>query len=340
MDNDHSAGIKPKTEYAIRALQVKFRSFVDEFKLAVDADAGPELQTLRQFTSYLHKNRHGYSSIGRVGMGRQFINQAKYMLPKYVFPRVYPNWQGLSEVELEAKCYPVMKAIAGRWEKLTGADGDACSNGSGTPLAKVRWTDRFYYLAQDWCMSNLEGARLVTEMAVMGFVRATCVRSGSMGKDQTDKMHGSHWMARNVLSVSDFTWSVDGMHLEETGEVDAIRGEVHINRTKRHYFESYGYLMSFTADQLEVVRRASTWVGAMLLCRAVSLVQYDGMSPQGIAHAFEQRRRDGHRAGMPLGAKITADEAVERWLAGERGYIPEMMAQPLFVKLKSIHAIY
>ena len=44
---------------------------------------------------------------------------------------------------------------------------------------------------------------------------------------------------------------------------------------------------------------------------------------------------------MPLDrAKITADEAVERWLAGERGYIPEMMAQPLFVKLKSIHAIY
>ena len=91
--------------------------------------------------------------------------------------------------------------------------------------------------------------------------------------------------------------------------------------------------MSSTADQLGVVRGASTWVGAMLLCRAVSLVQYDGMSPQGIAHAFEQRRRDGHRAGMPLGAKITADEAVERWLAGERGYIPEMMAQPLFVDL-------
>ena len=112
VDNDHSAGIKPKTEYAIRALQVKFRSFVDEFKLAVDADAGPELQTLRQFTSYLHKNRHGYSSIGRVGMTHQFVKQAKYMLPKHIFPRVYPNWQGLSEAELETKCYPVMKAIS------------------------------------------------------------------------------------------------------------------------------------------------------------------------------------------------------------------------------------
>ena len=45
-------------------------------------------------------------------------------------------------------------------------------------------------------------------VALLGFVRATCSRSGSMGKDWFDRAGlVMLYVGRNVLSVKDFTWA-------------------------------------------------------------------------------------------------------------------------------------
>ena len=55
----------------------------------------------------------------------------------------------------------------------------------------------------------------VTRMVVMGFVRATCSRGGSVCKDWFDRAGKMvYWLKRNVLSVADFVWAKEGMELE------------------------------------------------------------------------------------------------------------------------------
>ena len=85
---EEGAGVNPKTEYAIRALQRKWLAFValygDEMGF-LQAD-GPQLQHVRQFTSFIYHNREAYSGVGRVGMSHQFKEQVRYLLPKFVFP--------------------------------------------------------------------------------------------------------------------------------------------------------------------------------------------------------------------------------------------------------------
>ena len=47
-------------------------------------------------------------------------------------------------------------------------------------------------------------------------------------------------------------------------------------------------------------------------------VQYDGMSKAEIKAALKARTADaGFCGGMPMGAKISAEEAVRRWQEGE-----------------------
>ena len=54
----------------------------------------------------------------------------------------------------------------------------------------------------------------VTRMAVMGFVRATCSRGGSVCKDWFDRAGKMlHWLKQNVLNVGDFTYSREVMEL-------------------------------------------------------------------------------------------------------------------------------
>ena len=340
---EEGAGVNPKTEYAIRALQRKWLAFValygDEMGF-LQAD-GPQLQHVRQFTSFIYHNREAYSGVGRVGMSHQFKEQVRYLLPKFVFPRRYASWSEASETELEDKCCAFNAAIGVRWKCLAAREPQVEKHGTGTPFQKVRWTDRFYWVAQDWVIGNMRGAELVTYMGVMSFVRATCCRSGSMAKDAEDERPESRWWYGNVLSVGDFTWSAEGMQISETGETDALHGEVKINRIKRHYFELYSYLMSFTADViLEVARRASTWIAAMLFARAVFAVQYDGMDADEIESALRVRREHGHRCGMPIGAKVTKQEAARRWVAGERGYLRQLLQEPLFVKMKKCKGVH
>jgi hypothetical protein len=145
---------------------------------------------------------------------------------------------------------------------------------------------------QELNMSLFEKAEMhqvlfVTRMAVMGFVRATCSRGGSVCKDWFDRAGKMvYWLTRNVLSVSDFVWAKEGMELElpdGSTEVDPLRGEVKLNRVKVHYHEAgYEYDMSVTADAVQAARRASWWIFLYQFCRGLFKVQYAEMSQKAI----------------------------------------------------------
>ena len=179
----------------------------------------------------------------------------------------------------------------------------------------------------------------VTRMAVMGFVRATCSRGGSVCKDWFDRAGKMvYWLTRNVLSVSDFVWAKEGMELElpdGSTEVDPLRGEVKLNRVKVHYHEAgYEYAMSVTADAVQAARRASWWIFLYQFCRGLFKVQYAEMSTEAIEAALRDRSANGYSGIMPPGAQISALGALGRWLAGERGYLPVLESEPFFVQLK------
>ena len=73
----------------------------------------------------------------------------------------------------------------------------------------------------------------------------------------------------------------------------ALRGEVHINRIKKHYYEKYRYDNSITPDTIEVARRASTWQLEYQWLRGLFEVQYDGLSDEEIG-ALLRSREDGY----------------------------------------------
>ena len=139
---------------------------------------------------------------------------------------------------------------------------------------KAKWSELTYKMAQDLCLSLFESgemppADVVTRLAVLGFVRTTCARSGSFAKDWWDRSGVMlDWMEKNVMSLEDLTWAREGMTIVtgegESGEAQteegALRAEAAFNRLKHHYFEKYGFNMSMTADMEEVARRGITWM--------------------------------------------------------------------------------
>ena len=161
---------------------------------------------------------------------------------------------------------------------------------------------------------DLHLLEFASRMVVMAFVRATCSRGGSVCKDWFDRAGLMlHWLTRNVLSVSDFTWSREGMELvmqDGSVEQEALRGEVCLNRVKHHHLEGgYEYDMSLTADAVQQLRRATTWVWFYQMSRGLFRVQYVGMSDEAIESALKLRAAAGYAGGMPPGATITLEEA-------------------------------
>ena len=130
------------------------------------------------------------------------------------------------------------------------------------------------------------------------------------------------WIGRNVLSVCHYTWDPGFMELEHVEElVDALRGEIELKRVKRHYFErNYQYEYAVTPEHVDVARRAALWMAVYFWRRALYKVQYDGMSEEEVRAAIEARAA-GYNGGMPPGARISEEAAIERWLLGERAYI-------------------
>ena len=93
--------------------------------------------------------------------------------------------------------------------------------------------------------------------------------------------------------------------------------------------------MSVTPDALEAPRRASTWLAQYMWRRGLFEVQYAGMSTIERVEALAGRSA-GYEGGMPPGAKLGSEEAFERWMQGERAYVPELRREPLFVRLDGL----
>ena len=73
--------------------------------------------------------------------------------------------------------------------------------------------------------SKMHLVLFVTRMVVMGFVRATCSRGGSVCKDWFDRAGKMvYWLTRNVLSVDDFMWAKEGMELELPDGSTTLKG--------------------------------------------------------------------------------------------------------------------
>ena len=93
---------------------------------------------------------------------------------------------------------------------------------------------------------------------------------------------------------------------------------------------------SVTSERSEVGRRASTWLLVYMFSRGLFRVQYEGMSATEIEAALTARRKEGHPGGMPVGAKVMAEQAWKVVLAGGDGvgYLQQLSTEPLFVALK------
>jgi hypothetical protein len=131
------------------------------------------------------------------------------------------------------------------------------------------------------------------------------------------------WLGRNVLSVSDFVFMAGYMELNDAEALpDALRGEITVNRVKRHFFErNYEYKYSVTPEAAEVARRGGSWMAVNFWRRGLFAVQYESMTPKALLAAMRMRATGVVEGGMPPGAVISADDAIARWEAGEKGYM-------------------
>ena len=82
-------------------------------------------------------------------------------------------------------------------------------------MHKKKWDDAVYFMAQDLCMEEvMRPNRAAHRLAIMGFVRTTCVRAGSMAKDWFDRAgHAARWIGVNVLSVEHYEWDREGFRI-------------------------------------------------------------------------------------------------------------------------------
>jgi hypothetical protein len=170
----------------------------------------PTLEDVKLFSTHTYCNRkHAYSCTGRQGHGDACgALQIPYMLARCVFPGMgYEGWAELSLAEAREKSKPFSRELRAHWQSLKVQEAEPARDGK--KLVKKKWDDQLYFMAQDVCMADVVRVnRAVFRLAVMGFVRVTCSRSGSMARDWFDRAGlAARWVGRNILSVSDFTTS-------------------------------------------------------------------------------------------------------------------------------------
>ena len=82
-------------------------------------------------------------------------------------------------------------------------------------------------------------AGAVHRLAILGFVRTTCCRSGSFARDWFDRAgKAARWVGENVLSVHHFEWDREGFHIvlpDGSVEEGSLAGDVDVQRVKFHY---------------------------------------------------------------------------------------------------------
>ena len=173
-------------------LKRKWQRFLSMFgeRLQFDANVGPTLAIMRQFTSYVYVSREGgrpSAATQRIGCGDSYELQLRYMVPKYVFPLLgYPGWTELSREALHEKCEPYKFEVKALWAELKKSD--PLMESSRKPFVKEKWCDTAYFLAQEYALADTSDIVLMVQrMSVKGFIRVTCERAGAAGKDWFDR---------------------------------------------------------------------------------------------------------------------------------------------------------
>ena len=92
------------------------------------------------------------------------------------------------------------------------------------------------------------------------------------------------------------------------------------------------YPMALTADFEEIARRGTSFMVMYCWRRGLFAVMYEGMTKEAIASAVAQRK-EGYMGGMPEGAVIDVQSAIDRVVAGEQAFLTELKTEPLLVAL-------
>jgi len=307
----------------------------------------PTKEMVEEFTTFMFTTRQRRSKVGRTGLGDGAPLLARYTLAHKVFVELdYKGWSGLSRSDMKVKAQPFAEAIKETWTRLRRAYPQAQS--AAKPFVKDKWDENAVFTVQDNVYRQMDTHEVtvnkgLSDLMVLALVRATCQRSGSLSKDNVDLAGKSVWgpEGMNVLNVGDITFSREGMRItlpDGTMEEGATRFEITINRVKRYFYEAaaggYEYEMSGTPDAVAIPRRSADIVAMYLWRRGVFAVQYAGMSPTAVSEALKVRKSGSYEGGMPPGAVLSAEDAVARFNAGEKGLLSELEGEPLMVMLE------
>jgi len=279
---EHGVNAKGGGEHGwVGSMRRKFERYLEKHgassgydaAVGIEADA-KGLGLVRDFMDWCYSGlgrEKLFSGVGRKGFADEYFSlHMPYALSQKVFPMMgMPGWTGLEKNELQARAAPFKDAIKDYWSRLKESRDEV--EDLGRSLRKEKWDDLTYFLVQDACMGRLEQEPSVAlmELALMGFVRSTCARAGSMGKDWFDRAGLTLlFVGRNVLSVKDFTWAKehfvidvpnvaipDELQTDAEAELseaqlarlaealeEALRAEVDFHRIKKHYIYECAWL--------------------------------------------------------------------------------------------------
>ena len=181
-------GVPAKSRAVVQRLVTKWLDFLEKHGAEYGWN-GPTLELARHFQTWGFFNRTNFSTVGLDGMGDSWGQLAvPYLLPKYAFVKLgYTGWAELGKEALDAKCRPYVAELRENWKRLKVTHVRA-GTGNGRELKKERWCDGLLFRAQDRCMAELLRInRAVTRLAVLGFVKVTCSRSGAFARDWADR---------------------------------------------------------------------------------------------------------------------------------------------------------
>ena len=338
-----AAGDSPKYVKAAKTLQKHWELFLTIKGYATTEP--PTVTMAEEFATFLFKTRLRRSREGKTGHGDSSALLARYALVQLVFPRMgYDGWCGLSKSAMKQKAQPYSEAIKETWVRLRRSQPEMQS--SAKPFVKEKWDDLAVMQVQDAVYAKMDAVEEtlnsgLTRLMVIATVRSTCSRPGALGKDAYDLEGLTVWGpdGKNVLSTKNLTWSRKGMKItlpDGTVEETASRAQLKMERLKHKYFEAqaggYKYDVSVTPDALAVARRSADIMAMYQFRRGLYAVQYAGMTEEAKAEAITARS-SGYSGGMPPGAVISEEEAVARWVEGEKSYLKELEDEPLIVMM-------
>ena len=191
---EHGDSAKAGGEHGwVGSMMRKFERFLEKhgdtygYDAKEGLDGGSQsLVLVRAFMDYCFSGlgrEQTFSGVGRKGFADEYFSlHLPYALAQKVFPMMkMVGWVGLEKHELQAKAVPFKCAILEYWQRLRNSRSEM--EELGRSLRKEKWDDLSYFRVQDACVDRLETrtALALTQLVLMGFVRATCSRSGSMG---------------------------------------------------------------------------------------------------------------------------------------------------------------